>query len=183
MDIDWTGLGPVNISIEWTQPNINDFDYFNVYVANSGGSWELLDNTIGSQYNFTKTNTDYAEYYVTTVDQAGQESNPSAFVVYDFTIGINNNMVNVFGSVYPNPSDGQVNISLNIKQSGYYNLAVYGIDGRVISSVFQGNLNTGKTTVQWNGKNESGQIVPNGIYFISLVGNQIHQQQKVVMIR
>lgn len=183
LDIDWTGFGPVYISMEWTQPIINDFDHYNVYVSVPGGSWDLLDNTIGTQFDFMKTNTNNAEFYVTTVDQAGQESDPSDIVVYDFTINVNETSNNVFTAVYPNPSNGWVNVTLNIQQAGNYDLQVFGLDGRTIQTIYSGNLNKGKKTIRWDGNDTSGQNLPNGIYFISLVGNQIYQQQKVVMIR
>jgi len=179
--INWSGLGPVNIVLEWDQPEINDFDHFNIYKLDGG--FEFLDNTIGTQFHYLYTSTIYTEFYVTTVDQTGQESEPSAIMIYDIAIGQNEITNEVIHSLYPNPTNGKVNISIEIPQSGNYDLSVYGIDGRIIQTIFNGNLKEGKTTISWDGKNTSGQNVPNGIYFISLIGNNTHSQQKVVMIR
>ena len=179
-DISWT-YGPINIVMEWDQPDINDFDHFNIYKLD--GTFQYLDNTIGSQYSYLYPGTVYTEFYVTTVDQSGQESEPSDIMIFNTPIGINNNMENVFHSVYPNPSGGWVNISLDIPQAGNYDLSVHGIDGRIIQTIYQGKLVTGKKTISWDGKNTSGQNVPNGIYFLSLIGNDVHSQQKVIMIR
>ena len=62
--------------MSWQQPPINDFDHFNIYM-NEGSGFELLGETIGTQVFYTTNNTDSTLFYVTTVDKAGQESEPS----------------------------------------------------------------------------------------------------------
>ena len=181
MKIDWVVAGDVDITIEWSQPDINDFDHFNVYMSYDGINWEFLESTIGRQYFYT-TSEDYLEFYVTTVDHAGQESVPSETVVYDITTtGISEWQQLMNLTVYPNPSAGIVNVSMNVAESGMYTLSLMNMQGRVMETLYSGHLDSGSKLIRWNSEGSHGNDFPPGIYFIQLTGNGVQQCCKVVL--
>jgi hypothetical protein len=176
IDIAWFGSGTVDIVLEWQKPLINDFDHYNIYNYVPGGEWEILDNTIGTQY-FYQTDLDYMEFYVTTVDYAGQESEPSEIVVYDIAIGTEEINTDIFQSVYPNPSNGDVHISLDIPQTGNYDINICSLDGKTVQDLHTGNLKSGLHTLKWNGDH-----LQNGIYLIQLKSNWHKLNFKIVIL-
>lgn len=181
MAIAWTEDTEVNIILEWAQPNINDFDHFNIYKSDGAGGWDFLESTIGRQFHYVTTE-DYLEFYVTTVDHAGQESAASEIAIYDITIGITEAGQLPGTFVYPNPSSGTVNISMLIKQAGLYTLNILNLQGQVLRTLYTGNLLTGSKTIRWDGLNSNEVQIPPGIYFVHLSGEGGQQTSKIVLL-
>ena len=124
LDIWWNDSAPYTVLLEWDQPAINDFNHFNVYKKINSGNWEFLMSTIGTQIMYISTSGEYTEFYVTTVDHTGQESVPSEIAIFDITIGIDENKGNAITQIFPNPTSGQLNISIEIKQAGNYEISI-----------------------------------------------------------
>lgn len=79
-----------------------------------------------------------------------------------------------FTSIYPNPFTDIVNIDFKlVAPENNLNIRVFDMLGKEISTIFQGNLNPGRHIIQWNGKSNNGQAVPEGLYFISLSNNEV----------
>ncbi len=183
LNISWNDNAPYTINLEWNQPDVNDFDHFNVYKSENSGPWEFLTETTGTQVFYVSATSIYTEFYVTTVDQFEMESVPSEIAVFDVTIGINENHSEATGMVYPNPSNGSVYISLNIEEPGNYSIAVFNSEGQRVKSLYNNFLNRGLTVLQWNGENNAGAKLNNGIYFIQCAGQNMRFSQKVVLMR
>jgi hypothetical protein len=64
-------------------------------------------------------------------------------------------------TVFPNPSFGETNFELNLKERVEVGIAIYNIQGQKISSVEGGVLNSGKHTLQW----KAAQGIASGVYF------------------
>lgn len=181
MQIDWVVNGDVDIVIEWTPPEINDFKHFNVYMSYDGINWEFLESTIGRQFFYT-TSENYLEFYVTTVDHAGQESVASETVVYDITTtGMDDGQVLALTSVYPNPSSGAVNVCMLVEKPGTYSLHILDMQGRVVETLFSGHLNSGNKTIFWDASASTGEQYPAGIYFVKLLGEGRQHVSKMIL--
>ncbi len=71
---------------------------------------------------------------------------------------------------YPNPFNEFTNISYTLPRGGNLRIAVYGLDGRVISIIQDGYLTAGKHTSRW-----TPEQISNGIYFYRILfDNKIH---------
>jgi hypothetical protein len=179
IDIWWNEAAPYTVLLEWDQPAINDFDHFNVYKKAGSGNWEFLMNTIGTQIMYISTSGDYTEFYVTTVDQSGQESVPSEIAVFDITIGFAENKDNAISRIFPNPSSGQLNISIEIQQPGNYEISIRNIEGSLVKTLYKGYMDVGATTLHFN----EGNAIQSGIYCLTIKGNGMNVSQKVVLMR
>ena len=175
-------LPPIFGVLEWSQPDINDFEGFIVYIDHGNG-FELLDQTFGTQLFYMASPPEVADFYVTTVDQSGQESEPSETVFFDPFVGIPENGGQCKMNVYPNPASGEANISFDISESGNYQLAVFDLEGRQVKNLVSAELNTGHFVFSWNGANDAGTMVKNGVYFMKLTGNNQSFTSKVVLMR
>jgi len=69
--------------------------------------------------------------------------------------------------VYPNPSNGQVNIILTgVSSSKPFYLNIYSITGKLIYSFNTNGINLPDVVLRWNGINKSGIKVSSGYYIL-----------------
>jgi hypothetical protein len=81
---------------------------------------------------------------------------------------------------YPNPFvDGTI-IKYNIDNNNWVNISVISTDGKLIKNLYNGNSTSGEHTVNWNGDNENGSKLQNGLYFIRLQTSKCSQYLKVI---
>jgi hypothetical protein len=77
--------------------------------------------------------------------------------------------------VWPNPARGPVSIDLSLPGSRRRDAPleaearVLDAQGRVIRNVFSGTVVRGITSLRWDGRNESGQTLGAGVYFVRVV--------------
>jgi hypothetical protein len=83
----------------------------------------------------------------------------------------------------PNPTPGQVDIELQVPAAGDGQLAIYGATGRRIRELLQSRLETGQRIVRWDGRSDSGQLVPNGVYWVRLSWMGRSTAEKLVVLR
>jgi hypothetical protein len=79
---------------------------------------------------------------------------------------------------YPNPFNPETTIEYYLHKSGDVTLSLYDIKGNLIKRYVQGILNPGTHSVQWNGRNESGNRVASGIYFYRI---EVKTEEKTFM--
>jgi aminopeptidase N len=77
------------------------------------------------------------------------------------------------GRIYPNPFQSSVAIPYRLAQpsnsaQNRATLAVYDLAGRLVRTVFDGRLPGEDRLVIWDGRLDSGQVAPSGIYFVRL---------------
>jgi len=84
---------------------------------------------------------------------------------------------------YPNPFSSSTTISFNLPAGGQVSLKVYNVLGQVVKTVYDGQKPAGIHKITWNGNDESGQRVSNGIYLYRLVAGDQSQTRKVVVLR
>lgn len=73
---------------------------------------------------------------------------------------------------YPNPFNPLTNIGYRISDFGMVELHIYDIAGRLVKTLVNARRAPGEYSVQWNGRNESGQAVSTGVYLYRLQTEQ-----------
>jgi FlgD Ig-like domain len=173
-----------DITLQWEQPAINDFDHFNIYEAVNGGSLTLLDHTIGVQYFLTVTNGNY-QFYVTTVDQTGHESVPSNIVTANVTVGLPalTGEISMF-KFGPNPFTDQLSVDLKTEKQTLLQAVIYDLIGKAICTLVNSQVGQGYHHFIWNGKNAEGNNLPAGIYIMVIrTGGGMFNSYKLIKIR
>ena len=72
---------------------------------------------------------------------------------------------------YPNPFNETTCICYSMIGNGIVSLAVHNLSGQLIKLLFKGDKNKGNYKVIWDGRDESGIRVPNGVYLCKLTIN------------
>ena len=65
---------------------------------------------------------------------------------------------------YPNPFSGFLTMEIN-GQRGPVHIEVVDLLGRRVRTVYSGRLDS-RTVFKWNGRDEAGRMLPNGMYFV-----------------
>jgi hypothetical protein len=87
----------------------------------------------------------------------------------------------VFSS-YPNPFQSAAAIEYFIPASSWVTLEVLNISGQVVKVLENGKTVSGKHSVTWNGDDQGGRRVPEGVYFYRLTTDeQVFTRRGVVM--
>lgn len=84
-----------------------------------------------------------------------------------------------------NPQTGApLLISLKPPLEGMVWVRVYNLAGEVVCTPFQAPLSAGITyQASWDGRNDQGDWVSNGVYFVSVKGAGIRSVRKVVLMK
>jgi hypothetical protein len=84
---------------------------------------------------------------------------------------------------YPNPFNPSTTISFEINHVSEVLIKIYNILGKEIKLLIERNLPTGEYTIQWNGKDDKGNILPGGVYFIQMIAGDYQKTIKTVLLK
>ncbi|NOX36849.1 MAG: T9SS type A sorting domain-containing protein [Calditrichaeota bacterium] len=84
---------------------------------------------------------------------------------------------------YPNPFNPTTTIRYALPRAGDVTLVIYNSLGQKVHTLVNRHQPAGRYTVQWDGRDKSGRVVPAGIYFYSLKVGQFEQMRKMVLVR
>ncbi|MFN8587567.1 MAG: Ig-like domain-containing protein [Candidatus Eisenbacteria bacterium] len=89
------------------------------------------------------------------------------------------------GEVAPNPVRGACRIpfTLPADTGGRVELALYGVDGRLVRRLADGAFAPGRHDAAWDGRDGSGRAADAGIYFVRLTSGSRTQVRKLAVVR
>ena len=153
--------------IMWDMPVMNDFDHFNLYFVDYPDQHEEV---YGTQWIFEVDDEEEVSLYVTTVDQAGQESVPSETLT--FRPGTENVAENGQASLnlYPIPTHSVLN--LNAELQGRTEVMVLDMNGRTVKHFVVNGLNEMRLNVS---------DLQSGVYFIRVSNETTNAVGKFVV--
>ncbi len=85
--------------------------------------------------------------------------------------------------LYPNPFIEQTTIMMEFSESGDYYLSVSNTYGRVVMDRHLVIDQPGNKVIIWKGNNSHGDLLPDGIYFVSLTNGKELQTHKALLLR
>ncbi len=84
---------------------------------------------------------------------------------------------------YPNPFNPETNIKFSLNKSENVSIKVYNILGKEITTLLEKKLPSGDQTIQWNGKDDRGNLLPGGVYFIQMKAGEYQHTVKSVLLK
>ncbi|MEW6027776.1 MAG: FlgD immunoglobulin-like domain containing protein, partial [Planctomycetota bacterium] len=87
------------------------------------------------------------------------------------------------GHSFPNPFHGKISINYQLASSGYFKLAVYNVAGQMVRLLDEGFREAGSYNINWDGRNQKGEMAVNGAYLLRLCSNEQNALGKIILIR
>lgn len=85
-------------------------------------------------------------------------------------------------TVTPNPFRDQTRLSFSLEHTDFVTLAIFNITGKLVKTIADQTMPAGKHQLIWDGANENGDKVPEGVYFYQLKTRDKTQSGKVIRI-
>ena len=98
----------------------------------------------------------------------------------------NENIPNVFSCAqnYPNPFMRNTTIKYGLpKNCDNVNLTIFNIAGQAVKTLINEQQQAGFKSVRWNGENNAGAQVPQGIYFYVFRADDFEDHRKMVLLK
>ena len=87
------------------------------------------------------------------------------------------------GNIYPDPFDSYTIIPVFNTREGQAEINVYSVPGQKVRTLFRGMMNSGKHNLSWNGTDDSGNQLPDGIYYVLMTMEGKTYSQKIIIQR
>ncbi len=85
--------------------------------------------------------------------------------------------------VYPNPFSSHVSVPFTIAETGQVTVCVFDLSGRQVRTITSEEFAAGAHTVSWEGRDDSGNSVTSGVYFVRIWSHDSMVTSKVVLTR
>ncbi len=83
----------------------------------------------------------------------------------------------------PNPFSTQTAIELHIPSQGHVSLEIYDLSGRLVRTILNREVAPGAHGFSWNGTDDSGNILPSGMYVVQLQHSGDRLSQRLTILR
>jgi len=104
----------------------------------------------------------------TIVDQLAAINVPEVFALYQN---------------FPNPFNPVTSIKYSLKESAKVTLKIYNVLGHLVKTLVNEKQTAGVKKVVWNGTNENGTQVANGVYIYKIEANDFVQSRKMLFLK
>lgn len=148
-------------------------------IVNSGIQMWIIPTTIpeANDYKVKITSItnpsvyDYSNNYFTITDFVGNDD-PQVTP-----------LVTAVQSIYPNPFRTDTTIKYSVKDAGNLTLGIYDVKGRLVKHLLHSKSSAGSFSTTWNGTDESGNQLPNGVYYLQMKTESCQTTRKIVLLR
>ena len=176
-------IGNYLIMLKFTgQPNQH---YFEVYYAKIGETTQPNASVLPSSiFDF---NNDNQKDILFSLDLYNAP-NISYILLRDTTaVSVENAENNLLGfqliANYPNPFNASTTIKFVIGKPGSTIIKVYNSLGKEITTLINEYLPSGEKEITWDGKDNQGNTVSSGVYFIQMTAGSYRQTIKAVLLK
>lgn len=84
---------------------------------------------------------------------------------------------------YPNPFNPSTKITFGVPEESEVRLEIFNILGKKVKILFQGKVKPAFHTFEWNGLDEFGNKVSNGVYFYKLTSKDFIEAKKMLLLK
>ena len=83
----------------------------------------------------------------------------------------------------PNPFQNGTVLRYQLAKSSSVRLAVYDAAGRQVRSLVSGAQTAGTHAIEWDGRNDSGSLLPAGVYLYRLETEDVTSERKMLRMK
>ncbi len=84
---------------------------------------------------------------------------------------------------YPNPFNPTTQIAFSLPASMHVSVAIFNILGERVATLVNANMSAGSHIVTWNARNQSGEMMPSGVYFYRLSTPSFTAVKKMLLLK
>ncbi len=192
--------GPVTVEALVDDRSETGIASVDLHYRYSGGSWQTTPMSFtGSDYYqgvipepFVTT---LVDYYIQAEDSSGRiegmpRTEPAAWYTFsitgDLATGIDDHgatpLARLHGN-YPNPFNPTTTFRFDLKYREQVHLSIYNVAGREIRTLLDEERDGGSHEIVWDGRDESGEPVPSGVYYYRLRAAGLQYSRPAVLVR
>lgn len=145
----------------------------------NGSIVRFFVSVIDSDYNYIRLPADTAKLYSfvyglteVTLDTQIDQITPKKFELFY-------NYPNPF----PTPFNAGTTVVLESPEFSYGSLYIYNLLGQKVRTLYSGTINIGKNYFYWDAKNDQGNDLPSGVYFLKLHTGAYSSDLKMLLLR
>jgi len=155
---------------------------FNVAFSNTSTgatsySWDFGDLSSSSATAPVHAYASNGTYTVTLIATNGTCADTITFTT-TLSVGIEEIQTIAGVNLYPNPVNQEATIDVNLNEATNVSVFVYDITGKIVATVFNGQMDAGMTTLKVDASNLEA-----GIYFTAIVSNNAKKTLKMVVVK
>jgi hypothetical protein len=100
-------------------------------------------------------------------------------IKYDEIIPLNYSLSQNF----PNPFNPTTSVEFSVPVEGFVTIKVYDLLGQAVADLYSGNAQAGTYTLNWDGKDNSGNVVSSGSYIYKMTAGDFVQSKKMSFLK
>ena len=87
------------------------------------------------------------------------------------------------GRMIPNPFNPRITISFEVGRTGPVELNIYDLVGRRIKDLASQQFEAGQYFRQWDGRDNSGSMMPAGVYLVRIKSDTTTDSKKITLVK
>lgn len=181
---EWKGA---DVLVEWTVENETEGTYYEIQRSLDARQFESIGLLRGNSKNGQKKQYQLLDskganlanelyYRIKSMEVSGEESFSNTVSVER----LGNSKRLRINDLYPNPFKGQVTIGFSTPLATEVRLQIFDVRGQLIRSLLNTQIEKGEYQYNWNGKDNGGALVPDGIYYLQLTDGKQRIGRKLI---
>lgn len=174
------------ILVRWRFEDLSDVGTITLERSSTPeGPWSPIHTDLGQDGPTTTALDTSAEpgetyfYHLKITDRRGQPSVHGSASAQRLTEALRVSL----GAPVPNPSKNSTAVSYRIGSADHVQLVITDVSGRTVRTLENGPMIAGQHMTQWDGRNDRGELVSAGVYFIRLNTNFGSRTQRVTIVK
>ena len=156
-----------------------------------GASWEVLSESTENDGTFEwKVTAEPGTKCLIRVsdNETSASDNSDAVFTIDYAAGVEKSTETIpteFGlnQNYPNPFNPSTTINFNVPKTEYVTIYIYNINGGLVKTLVNQQLNAGHHTIIWNSRDEAGRAVSSGLYFYRMDAGNFSKTHRMLLLK
>lgn len=182
---DYTGLVTATATVkdtgfyDWTSAQLaTDVEAMAEDPANNFG-WILIgdENTSLSTKRFNTKDNNTGPWPVLIVEYGPPGLNPTTVEPVETPVATH------LERPFPNPFNPSTTIAFSLDVGSQVRLDIYDVAGRRVRTLLDERRTATRHTVVWDGRNDAGEGMPSGVYFVRLEAPSLTETRKVLLLK